>query len=84
MVNEAAQCLQEGILENAVDGDVGAVFGLGFPPMTGGPFRYTDTVGASAVVSTLERFADVHGKRFAPAQLLVDMAKSGRRFHAER
>jgi len=83
MVNEAAQCLQEGILENAVDGDVGAVFGLGFPPMTGGPFRYTDTVGASAVVSTLERFASTYGKRFTPAQLLVDMARSGRRFHPQ-
>ncbi len=82
MVNEAVQCLQDGILENATDGDVGAVFGLGFPPMTGGPFRYVDTVGASAVVSTLERLAASHGQRFTPSQLLVDMARSGRRFHS--
>lgn len=81
MVNEAAQCLQEGILDNPVDGDIGAVFGLGFPPMTGGPFRFVDTVGASSVVSTLERFADKHGQRFTPSQLLVDVARSGRRFH---
>ncbi|MCC7074548.1 MAG: enoyl-CoA hydratase/isomerase family protein [Deltaproteobacteria bacterium] len=83
MVNEAVQCLQEGILENAVDGDAGAVFGLGFPPMTGGPFRYVDSVGASTVVSTLERFATKYGKRFKPAELLVDHAKSGKRFHVK-
>ena len=82
MVNEAVQCLQEGILDNPVDGDIGAVFGLGFPPMTGGPFRYLDTVGAGVVASTLDRFAAKYGQRFTPSSLLVDHAKSGRRFHA--
>ncbi len=82
MVNEAVQCLQEGILESPVDGDVGAVFGLGFPPTKGGPFRYVDTVGASAVVATLERFAARYGKRFKPADLLVEKAKRGEKFHA--
>jgi enoyl-CoA hydratase/long-chain 3-hydroxyacyl-CoA dehydrogenase len=81
MVNEAVQCLQEGILESPVDGDAGAVFGLGFPPMKGGPFRYVDTIGASAVVSTLERFAQRFGKRFKPADLLVEKAKRGEKFH---
>lgn len=81
MVNEAVQCLEDGILENATDGDIGAVFGLGFPPATGGPFRYVDTVGASAVVSSLERFVGKYGQRFAPSKLLVEMAKNGRRFH---
>jgi enoyl-CoA hydratase/long-chain 3-hydroxyacyl-CoA dehydrogenase len=81
MVNEAVQCLEDGILDNPQDGDIGAVFGLGFPPMTGGPFRYTDTVGASTIVGTLERFAQRFGQRFTPSKLLVDVARSGRRFH---
>ncbi|MDP2340581.1 MAG: 3-hydroxyacyl-CoA dehydrogenase NAD-binding domain-containing protein [Deltaproteobacteria bacterium] len=81
MVNEAVQCLQEGILDNPVDGDIGAVFGLGFPPMTGGPFRYLDTVGAGVVASSLDRFAAKYGQRFTPSSLLVEHAKSGRKFH---
>lgn len=81
MVNEAALCLQEGILRDAVDGDIGAVFGLGFPPFRGGPFRYVDQVGPSAVVSTLRRLADKYGERFEPAPILVDMAKAGKRFY---
>ncbi len=81
MVNEAVLCLQEGILDNPVDGDIGAVFGLGFPPMKGGPFRWVDTVGASHVVSRMEQLVAEHGKRFEPCALLVEHAKKGTRFH---
>ncbi|MBI4209083.1 MAG: enoyl-CoA hydratase/isomerase family protein [Deltaproteobacteria bacterium] len=82
MVNEAVLCLQEGVLENPVDGDIGAVFGLGFPPFHGGPFRYLDTVDADWVALTLERFSERYGsERFRPAPLLLDMAKSGKKFH---
>ena len=82
LVNEAARCLGEGILRSARDGDVGAVFGLGFPPFRGGPFRWADTVGTAALLEKLEKLRQHHGERFAPAPLLVDMAREGRTFHA--
>lgn len=83
MVNEAVYCLQEGILRDATDGDLGAVMGLGFPPFLGGPFRYADAKGAKALVERLEALAKVHGERFKPAPLLVETAEAGKRFHAD-
>ena len=54
MVNEAARCLEEGIIARPRDGDIGAVFGIGFPPFRGGPFRYIDTLGIPTVIRALE------------------------------
>ena len=79
-VNEAARCLEEGILRSARDGDIGAIMGLGFPPFRGGPFMYVDQVGASTIVDRLNDLADAHGERFAPAQVLIDAAKNATRF----
>jgi 3-hydroxyacyl-CoA dehydrogenase/enoyl-CoA hydratase/3-hydroxybutyryl-CoA epimerase len=81
LVNEAIRCLGEGILRSARDGDVGAIFGLGFPPFLGGPFRYADAVGAKALLERTEKLRARLGARFEPAPLLVDMAADGRRFH---
>jgi len=81
-INEAARCLEEGVLRNARDGDIGAIFGLGFPPFTGGPFSYVDTIGAKNVVTRLEALAEEHGPRYAPAQILVDHADSGERLRS--
>ena len=83
MVNEAALCLGEGILRSPRDGDIGAVFGLGFPPFRGGPFRYADTLGVANVVDKLRRWQDKFGVRFTPAPLLVEMALAGKKFFAE-
>lgn len=80
-LNESAYCLQEGILRKPVDGDIGAIFGLGFPPWWGGPFRAIDTLGARAVLDTLKRLQGEHGTRFDPAPLLGEYASSGRRFY---
>jgi fatty acid oxidation complex alpha subunit FadJ len=81
MVNEAALCLQEGIIATPRDGDIGAVFGLGFPPFTGGPFHYMDSLGLHNTKETFDRLAQKHGERFTPAQIIVDMAKEGKRFY---
>ena len=56
-LNEAVLCLQEGILRSPRDGDVGAIFGLGFPPFLGGPFRYLDHLGARFALEMLEKLA---------------------------
>jgi len=81
-VNEAVHCLQDGVLRSPRDGDVGAIFGLGFPPFLGGPFRYLDHLGSRFAVECLERLAAAHGPRFKPAPLLVDKAREGRGFHS--
>ncbi|MEN8115251.1 MAG: 3-hydroxyacyl-CoA dehydrogenase family protein, partial [Actinomycetota bacterium] len=79
MVNEAALCLQEGVLQSSLDGDIGAVMGLGFPPFRGGPFWWVDEVGASEIVEKLNALADKHGERFAAASILRDHAESGKK-----
>jgi 3-hydroxyacyl-CoA dehydrogenase/enoyl-CoA hydratase/3-hydroxybutyryl-CoA epimerase len=81
LVNEAIRCLGEGILRSPRDGDVGAVFGLGFPPFLGGPFRWADTLGARALLAKVEALSARHGERFEPAPLLVELGRADRRFH---
>ncbi|NQZ86225.1 MAG: fatty acid oxidation complex subunit alpha FadJ [Colwellia sp.] len=81
MLNEAARCLDEGIIRNARDGDIGAIFGIGFPPFLGGPFHYMDTLGAETLVSKLNLWSKEHGERFKPCQALVTMAETGKKFY---
>lgn len=79
-INESARCLEEGILSDAYSGDVGAVFGLGFPPFLGGPFKYVDHVGVKSVIAKLRELEKKHGARFKPAKILVDHAEANRLF----
>jgi 3-hydroxyacyl-CoA dehydrogenase/enoyl-CoA hydratase/3-hydroxybutyryl-CoA epimerase len=83
MLNEAARCLAENVIRSARDGDVGAVFGFGFPPFRGGPFRYMDTVGVTEIVRQLEELNGRFPGRFEPAELLVSMARRHERFYPE-
>ena len=78
---ECARCFAEGVLETPEDGDLGAIFGWGFAPFTGGPFSHMDTVGLATVVATLDRLAQAHGERFSPPQMLRDMAAAGDTFY---
>ena len=81
MVNEAICCLEDNVLENPVDGDIGAVFGLGFPPFLGGPFRFADTYGAQALCDRMNSLADKYGDQLRPSSLLVKHAKNSTKFH---
>lgn len=83
MLNEAALAAAEGVVRSPRDGDIGAIFGIGYPPFRGGPLRMIDTLGAARVVQTLEGLATAHGPRFIPASALVAMAQAGRRFHSD-
>jgi enoyl-CoA hydratase/long-chain 3-hydroxyacyl-CoA dehydrogenase len=80
-VNEAAKCLEDDIIADPVAGDIGLVFGTGFAPFRGGPFRFLDAVGVDNYVDLMNGFADKYGPQFEPCQLLRDCAASGRKFH---
>ena len=84
MLNEAARCLDEHVIRSARDGDIGAVFGIGFPPFLGGPFRYMDSRGAGDVVAVLKRLTSLYGPRFSPCEPLLQMAEQGVTFWSNK
>ncbi|RKF19676.1 fatty acid oxidation complex subunit alpha FadJ [Alginatibacterium sediminis] len=81
MLNEAARCLDEGVIRSARDGDLGAIFGIGFPPFLGGPFQAIDSIGVTQLVSDLESLAQQHGERFKPCDALVKMSLAEARYY---
>jgi 3-hydroxyacyl-CoA dehydrogenase/enoyl-CoA hydratase/3-hydroxybutyryl-CoA epimerase len=81
MLNEAAMACAERVVRSARDGDIGAIYGIGFPPFRGGPLRLIDDIGPSKVVSTLHEMEDQYGERFRPAPALVEMAREGGRYY---
>lgn len=83
-VKECLHSLEDRIIKSPADGDIGAVFGLGFPPFLGGPFRHVDTLGPQAVADKMAGYAAQLGEQFAPPQILIDYAKSGRKFHGSK
>ena len=89
MVNEAALCLEQGVVAGPRELDLATVFGMGFPPFRGGLLRYADSRGSREVVAALRRLyeaPDVQARqsgreRFHPAPSLLEMAESGGSFH---
>jgi len=80
MVNEAAKCLEEGVVENARYLDMAMIMGAGFPAFSGGVLRYADNRGIDEVVKRLQEFSK-HGSRFEVSKLLLEMAQSGKKFY---
>ena len=78
---EAVRALQDGVLEDIREGDVGAILGWGFAPWTGGPFGWLDMLGAARAVEIAEGLARKFDPRFAAPQLLKDMAAKGESFY---
>ncbi len=81
--NEAAKTVQEGIVTDPREADVGSIIGFGFAPFTGGTLSYIDGMGAKAFVALCEKLVAKHGERFKPAQIVVDMAASGETFYGK-
>ena len=81
-VLEAVRALEEGVLEDIREGDVGAILGWGFAPWSGGPFAWLDMIGTPYAAVRCKELAEAHGARFAPPALLVEMADKAQSFYA--
>jgi 3-hydroxyacyl-CoA dehydrogenase/enoyl-CoA hydratase/3-hydroxybutyryl-CoA epimerase len=79
---EAARCLEQGVITDIRDGDVGVIMAVGFPAFTGGPFTYIDNYGVAEFVRDADELSDRYGDRFEPPKVLRDMAAEGRSFYS--
>lgn len=84
MINEAAFCLEEGVVGKPSRLDLAMIFGTGFPPFRGGLLRHADEIGLAEVAGKLARLAERYGPRFAPAPLVQHLARSGGGFYSVR
>jgi 3-hydroxyacyl-CoA dehydrogenase/enoyl-CoA hydratase/3-hydroxybutyryl-CoA epimerase len=80
MVNEAARCVEEKVVESPEDADYGMISGTGFAPFRGGPLRFAEHFGLKKVVDEMERLAQSEEK-FAPCEILKKHAREGTRFY---
>ena len=75
--NEAARCLDEGVLRSVADGNIGSIFGWGFAPFQGGALQFINAMGAKAFVERSRELAKRYGARFEPAEVVVKQAAEG-------
>ena len=80
---EGARCFAEGVLVDAIDGDLGAVLGVGFPSYLGGPYAAMDTAGLETVIAECDRLQAAYGDLYAMPDLVRDMAAKGQTFHGD-
>jgi 3-hydroxyacyl-CoA dehydrogenase/enoyl-CoA hydratase/3-hydroxybutyryl-CoA epimerase len=81
MVNEAARCVEEKVVDSPEDADYGMILGTGFAPFRGGPLRFAEQFGLNKVVDELERLAQSEEK-FAPCEILKKYGRDGTKFYA--
>ncbi|WP_323038313.1 3-hydroxyacyl-CoA dehydrogenase NAD-binding domain-containing protein [Gemmobacter sp.] len=82
-VLEAVRALEDGVLTDIREGDVGAILGWGFAPWSGGPFGWLDIIGAAKAVQICDTLEAAHGARFKAPKMLRDMAASGATFYGD-
>jgi 3-hydroxyacyl-CoA dehydrogenase/enoyl-CoA hydratase/3-hydroxybutyryl-CoA epimerase len=75
--------MEEGVITEKRDADVGSIMGWGFPPFRGGVLGLVDTIGIEDFVAECDRLAQAHGARFSPPKLLRDMAAKGEGFYGK-
>ena len=81
---EMARCMEEGVVTDPREADVGAILGWGFAPWTGGPASYIDGIGAAEFVRQCDALAQTYGERFSPPRMLRDMAERGESFYGAK
>lgn len=81
MLLEATRLIEDGIVNDVRDVDLGLIYGIGFPPFRGGLFCWADTIGSAALVEKLKPYADL-GERYRPTEMLLELAKTDQKFYA--
>ena len=79
--NEAARCVEEGVLRSVADANIGSIFGWGFAPFHGGALQFINAMGAKRFVERARELEATHGARFAPAGVAVNLAETDGTFH---
>ncbi len=83
LIIECSRCLEDGIVNTPVEVDIAMIYGLGFPPFRGGPFRYADAIGIKALCEKAGKLAAL-GKLYQPTARMLELAEAGGTFHETR